>query len=44
MQLDRFLEEATLPVPQSRFRHLHGDRIEAEAKERMQRILDSYEL
>jgi hypothetical protein len=44
VRLDRFLEEAALPVPQSQFRHLHGDRIEAEAKERMQRILDSYEL
>jgi hypothetical protein len=44
VRLDRFLEEAVLPVPQSQFRHLRGDRIEAEAKERMQRILDSYEL
>jgi hypothetical protein len=44
VRLDRFLEEAALPVPQSQFGHLHGDRIEAEAKERMQRILDSYEL
>ena len=44
VRLDRFLEEAALPVPQSQFRHLHGDRTEAEAKERMQRILDSYEL
>jgi hypothetical protein len=44
VRLDRFLEEAVLPVPRSQFRQLHGDRIEGEAKERMQRILDSYEL